>query len=110
MPQSTCQEDSVCRVCEVFLALMTVQAAESIHISKWCPGCKTSPLITAKVLLSALLCLFPSQICSLLPQTGSDTKHLADPESVKFKQFKNPGPGQKRTVESQFAHIQEESC
>lgn len=100
----------MCRVCEVFLALMTVQAAESIHISKWCPGCKTSPHATAKVLLSASLCLFPSQICSLLPQTGSDIEYLADPESVKFKQYKNPAPGQKRTVEGQFAHIQEELC
>lgn len=95
-------------MCEVFLALMTVQAAESIHISKWCPGCKTSPLVTAKVLVSALLCLSLSQICSLLPQAGSDIEHLADPESVKFKQYKNPASGQKRTVKSQFAHIQEE--
>lgn len=97
MPRSTCQEDRVYAGRDVFLALMTVQAVKSIHISKRCPGFKTRPLVTAKVLVSASLCLFLPQMRCLLRQTGSDTEQFADPESIKHW-------GKKETNETQTAH------
>lgn len=56
MQQSTCQEDRVYVGCvRVFLAPMTAHGFESIHILKWNPGCRTRPLVAAKVLTSASL-------------------------------------------------------
>lgn len=55
MPQIF-QEDRVRAGCvRVFLALMTVQAHESIRISKFGPGCKTRPPVAAKSEVSASL-------------------------------------------------------
>ena len=99
MPRSTWQEDRVYAGREVFLALMTAQAVKSIHISKRCPGFKTRPLVTAKVLVSASLCLFPPQMRCLLRQTGSDIEQFADPDSLKHWGEK------KETFETQTARI-----
>lgn len=76
----------------VFLALVTAQGFESIHISKWNPGCRTRPLVAAEVLVSASPSRYSQWFYNLLlilqfsSSSGSET--LDDKEPHKQMQLR----------------------
>lgn len=87
-------------MCEVFLALMTVQADESIHISKWCSGCKTRLPAAAEGISFCITLLVSTSHFLLL--AVSDTEHFVD--MLKRKEHTNENPRAQRVL------VQEESC
>lgn len=84
---------------------MTVQAAKSIHISKWRPGPRQGHLFLPRFLLYSA---YSYQVCSTLLQTVSDIEHFANshPESFKFKHKNSALWTEKGELGLKNAHMQ----